>query len=252
MRPQELRALLDEVATGRLDPERATERLGAESVLDLGFARLDTQRARRQSEPEVVLAEGKRTEELVAIVEALAARVTTEPLIVTRCAGEAAEALRAAVPDLVHDPRARMLWRAGEPTEPRGLVTVVSAGTADGAVAAETVACARLLGAGVRLQEDVGVAGLHRLQLALEDLRAADCVVVAAGQDAALASVIGGLVETPVIAVPTSVGYGVATGGLTALASMLCSCAPAVAVVNIDDGLGAATVAARIARRAAG
>ena len=116
----------------------------------------------------------------------------------------------------------------------------------------EIAACARLLGVHVTVQEDVGVAGLHRLALALDDLRAADCVVVVAGQDAALASVVGGLVATPVIGVPTSTGYGAAAGGITALLSMLTSCAPGVAVVNIDDGFGAAVVAARIARAAAG
>jgi NCAIR mutase (PurE)-related protein len=115
----------------------------------------------------------------------------------------------------------------------------------------EVQRCCELFGTNVTVQEDVGVAGLHRLALALPDLRAADCVVVAAGQDAALASVVGGLVASPVIAVPTSVGYGVAAGGQVALMSMLSSCAPGVAVVNIDDGFGAATVASRIARAAA-
>jgi NCAIR mutase (PurE)-related protein len=149
------------------------------------------------------------------------------------------------------DRRARMLWAPRAVPEPAGTVTVVSAGTSDGPVLAEAAVTARLLGTHVRVQEDVGVAGLHRLGLALDDLRAADCVVVAAGQDAALASVVGGLVAAPTIAVPTSVGYGVAAGGMTALMAMLASCAPGVAVVNIDDGFGAGTIAARIARAAA-
>src|ERR671917_449634 len=152
---------------------------------------------------------------------------------------------------LEQDAEARMVWlRRGVP-EPLGTVAVVSAGTSDGPVVREVQRCLELLGAHVTVQEDVGVAGLHRLAVALPDLRAADCVVVAAGQDAALASVVGGLVASPVIAVPTSVGYGVAKGGQVALMSMLASCAPGVAVVDIDDGFGAATVASRIARAAA-
>ena len=159
------------------------------------------------------------------------------------------------VPDageVQEDASARLLWIARDAPAPAGTVTIVSAGTADGPVVREVAACTRLFGAGVRVQEDVGVAGRHRVMLALDDLRAADCVVVVAGHDAALASVVGGLVAAPVIAVPTSTGYGVAAGGVSALLSMLSSCAPGVAVVNIDDGFGAATIAARIARAAAG
>jgi NCAIR mutase (PurE)-related protein len=156
------------------------------------------------------------------------------------------------VPEVQEDADARLAWIARDVPEPAGTVTVASAGTADGPVVREVRRCLELFGTAVRVQEDVGVAGLHRLALALEDLRAADCVVVVAGHDAALASVIGGLVACPVIGVPTSTGYGVAAGGIPALLSMLTSCAPGVAVVNIDDGFGAATIAARVARAAAG
>jgi NCAIR mutase (PurE)-related protein len=217
-------------------------------ILDLGFARLDTERGVRQGVPEAVLAEGKRPEQVAAIVAGLV-EGGTETVIVTRADEAARAAARAAVDGLEEDAEARMVWlRRGVP-EPAGTVAIVSAGTSDGAVVREVQRCCELLGTNVTVQEDVGV--LHRLALALPDLRAADCVVVAAGQDAALASVVGGLVATPVIAVPTSVGYGVAAGGHTALMSMLASCAPGVAVVNIDDGFGAATVASRIARAAA-
>lgn len=135
--------------------------------------------------------------------------------------------------------------------ERRGLVTMVSGGTSDGAVLHEARVRAELLGTTVVVHEDVGVAGLHRLARALDDLERANCVVVVAGMDAALASVVGGLVAAPVIGVPTSVGYGSANGGTTALHAMLASCAAALAVVGIDDGLGAGTIAARIARQAA-
>jgi pyridinium-3,5-biscarboxylic acid mononucleotide synthase len=219
-------------------------------TLDLGFARLDTERGARQGVPEVVLAEGKSAAQVGAIVAGLAER-GTETLIVTRADEAARAAAHAAVDGLEEDAEARMVWLPRAVPEAAGTVAVVSAGTSDGPVVREVQRCAELLGTHVTVQEDVGVAGLHRLALALPDLRAADCVVVVAGQDAALASVVGGLVATPVIACPTSVGYGVAAGGQVALMSMLCSCAPGVAVVNIDDGFGAATVASRIARAAA-
>jgi len=219
-------------------------------ILDLGFARLDTERGLRQGVPEAVLAEGKRPEQVAAIVAGLAAR-GTETLIVTRADEAARAAAKEAVPELEEDAEARMLWLRRNVPEALGTVAVVSAGTSDGPVVREVAVTCELLGTNVTVQQDVGVAGLHRLAVALPDLRAADCVVVAAGQDAALASVVGGLVATPVIAVPTSVGYGVAKGGQVALMSMLASCAPGVAVVDIDDGFGAGTVASRIARAAA-
>jgi len=219
-------------------------------ILDLGFARLDAERGVRQGVPEVVLAEGKRPEQVAQIVAALA-RDGEETVIVTRADEAARAAACAAVAGMQEDAEARMAWlRRGVP-EPAGTVAIVSAGTSDGPVVREVQLCCELLGTHATVQQDVGVAGLHRLAVALPDLRGADCVVVVAGQDAALASVVGGLVACPVIAVPTSVGYGVAAGGQVALMSMLASCAPGVAVVDIDDGFGAATVASRIARAAA-
>jgi NCAIR mutase (PurE)-related protein len=156
--------------------------------------------------------------------------------------------LREVADDAQEHELARVAWVARALPEARGTVAIVSAGTSDGPVLHEARIRAELLGTNVVVHEDVGVAGLHRIASALPDLERADCVVVVAGMDAALASVIGGLVAAPVIGVPTSVGYGVAENGRTALNAMLTSCAAALAVVGIDDGLGAGTIAARIAR----
>jgi pyridinium-3,5-biscarboxylic acid mononucleotide synthase len=218
---------------------------------DLGFARVDTDRERRQGAPEGVLAEGKSPDEVEAIARALL-ESGAGSVMVTRADAGARAALRRAAPDADEDERARLAWVARDAPPVRGLVTIVSGGTSDGPVVTEARVRAELLGARVIVHQDAGVAGLHRLEPALVDLHAADCVVVVAGQDAALASVVGGLVAAPVIGVPTSTGYGAAFGGLSALLAMLTSCAAGVAVVNIDDGFGAGTIAARIARSAGG
>jgi pyridinium-3,5-biscarboxylic acid mononucleotide synthase len=218
---------------------------------DLGFARVDTDRERRQGAPEGVLAEGKSPDEVEAIARALL-ESGAGSVMVTRADAGARAALRRAAPDADEDERARLAWVARDVPPVRGLVTIVSGGTSDGPVVTEARVRAELLGARVIVHEDAGVAGLHRLEPALADLHAADCVVVVAGQDAALASVVGGLVAAPVIGVPASTGYGAAFGGLSALLAMLTSCAAGVAVVNIDDGFGAGTIAARIARSAGG
>jgi NCAIR mutase (PurE)-related protein len=216
---------------------------------DLGFARVDTDRERRQGAPEGVLAEGKTPEEIAAIARALLDGGAGS-VMVTRADADARAALREVAPDALEDARARLAWVARDVPEPRGLVCIVSGGTSDAPAVVEARVRAELLGTSVIVHQDAGVAGLHRLEPALEDLRAADCVVVVAGQDAALASVVGGLVAAPVIGVPTSTGYGAAFGGVSALLAMLTSCAAGVAVVNIDDGFGAGTIAARIARAA--
>jgi NCAIR mutase (PurE)-related protein len=217
---------------------------------DLGFARVDTDRDRRQGAPEAILAEGKAPEEIEAIARALLEDGASS-VMVTRADAPAREAMRRAAPDAEEDVRARLAWVARDVPEARGLVTIVSAGTSDGPVVTEARVRAQLLGTTVVSHEDAGVAGIHRLAPAIDDLERADCVVVVAGQDAALVSVVGGLVAAPVIGVPTSTGYGAALGGITALHSMLVSCAAGVAVVNIDDGFGAGTIAARIARQSA-
>jgi pyridinium-3,5-biscarboxylic acid mononucleotide synthase len=218
---------------------------------DLGFARVDTDRERRQGAPEAILAEGKAPEEIAAIARAML-EDGAGSVLVTRADDAARAAVRSVADDFQEDVRARLAWVARDVPEAIGLVTIVSGGTSDLPVVTEARVRAELLGTTVVVHQDAGVAGLHRLEPAIEDLERADCVVVVAGQDAALASVVGGLVAAPVIGVPTSTGYGAALGGMTALMSMLCSCAAGVAVVNIDDGLGAGTIAARIARAAGG
>jgi NCAIR mutase (PurE)-related protein len=247
----DLRALLERVRSGETEPATALERLADLPFRDLGFARVDTHRELRQGAPEAILAEGKAPEEVEAIAHALLAGGAAS-VMVTRADAAARAAVRRAAPDAREHQRARIAWVARSVPATRGLVTIVSAGTSDGSVVTEARVRAELLGAEVIVHEDAGVAGLHRLAPALDDLKRADCVVVVAGQDAALASVVGGLVTAPVIGVPTSTGYGAALSGMTALLSMLCSCAAGVAVVNIDDGFGAGTIAARIARSAGG
>jgi pyridinium-3,5-biscarboxylic acid mononucleotide synthase len=217
---------------------------------DLGFARVDTDRERRQGAPEAIYAEGKTPEEVREIARALLDGGASS-VLVTRADAAARAALREVADDVQEDERARLAWIARDVPSALGLVAIVSGGTTDGPVVAEARVRAELLGTEVVVHQDAGVAGLHRLTPALPDLERADCVVVVAGWDAALASVVGGITPAPVIAVPTSTGYGATFGGLSALLSMLTSCAAGVAVVNIDDGFGAGTIAARIARRAA-
>ena len=246
----DLVALLEGVRVGEVSERDAVERLSALPYRDLGFARVDTHRELRQGAPEAVLAEGKTPDEVAAIAVSLY-ESGAGSVLVTRADDAARAAVRAALPDAEEHERARCVWVARAVPATRGLVTMVSAGTSDGPVLHEARIRAELLGAEVRTHEDAGVAGLHRLAPSLGDLDAADCVVVVAGMDGALASVVGGLVAAPVIGVPTSVGYGSARGGETALHAMLCSCAAGLAVVGIDDGFGAGTIAARIARAAA-
>ena len=250
--PTDLLALLEAVERGKLDAAEALAELRHLPLRDLGFARVDTQRELRQGAPEAVLAEGKSPEEIEAIVASMLADGVGS-VLVTRADEAARTAVCRAAPEEAElDVRARLAWVARAVPAAAGQVAIVSAGTADGPVVRETEIRARLLGAEVSVHRDVGVAGIARLQVALEDLERADCVVVVAGQDAALASVVGGLVAAPVIGVPTSAGYGAAFGGLSALLAMLASCAAGLAVVGIDDGFGAGTIAARIARASAG
>ena len=247
----DLLSLLEAVERGELDPARAAERLAHLPFRDLGFARVDTHRELRQGAPEAVLAEGKEPREIEAIVAAML-EAGAGSVLVTRAGAAARAAVRRAAADAEEDPRARLAWVARGVPSACGQVTIVSGGTSDTPVVREAAVRARLLGTTVLVHEDAGVAGLHRLSPALADLESADCCVVVAGQDAALASVVGGIVASPVIAVPTSTGYGAAFGGVSALLAMLTSCAAGVAVVNIDDGLGAGTIAARVARAAGG
>ena len=243
----ELERLLDAVRKGEVEAGEALERLSSLPFRDLGFARVDVHRELRQGAPEAVLAEGKTPEQVSAIVTAML-EGGAGSVLVTRADAETRAAVRGLAADAEEDELARAVWVARGVPEPRGLVVMVSAGTSDGPVLREAKIRAELLGTEVVVHEDVGVAGLHRLRGVLPDLERADCVVVVAGMDGALASVVGGLAAAPVIGVPTSVGYGSAYGGRTALHAMLASCAAGLAVVGIDDGLGAGTIAARIAR----
>jgi NCAIR mutase (PurE)-related protein len=243
----ELETLLEGVRLGEIEPGHALELLAELPYRDLGFARVDVHRELRQGAPEAVLAEQKSPAQVAAIVTALL-EGGAGSVLVTRASPDVCTAVRAVAPDAEEDERARAVWVARSVPETLGLVVMVSAGTSDGPVLHEARIRAMLLGTEVVVHEDCGVAGLHRLASVLPDLARADCVVVVAGMDAALASVVGGLVACPVIGVPTSVGYGSADGGRTALNAMLCSCAAGLAVVGIDDGFGAGTIAARIAR----
>ena len=219
-------------------------------VLDLGFARLDLGREQRQGLAEVVYAPGKTREHITAIVRGLL-RHNTGPVLVTRVDADTAGAIRADIGEGHYDQQARLLtWRPA----PGGdfTVTVVAAGTADRPVAAEACAVATAIGLNTTVINDVGVAGLDRVLQVKDQLSDAQAVIVIAGMEGALASVIGGLVASPVIAVPTSVGYGASFEGITALLAMHASCAAGITVVNIDSGFGAAMAAHRIARTLAG
>lgn len=242
-------ALLEAVRQGEVSLPAARGRLVMEPFAELGFAQFDAQRELRQGAPEAVMAEDKTPAEVCAIVAAaLAADVST--VLVTRASEEVRAAVAELVPDAKHHERARCTWVVRSPPERRGRIAMLSAGTSDGPVLHEARIRAELLGCTVSVHEDVGVAGIHRLVRALPAMALADCVVVVAGMDGALASVVGGLAAVPVVGVPTSVGYGSADSGRTALNAMLASCAAGLAVVGIDDGFGAGTVAAMIARRA--
>ena len=216
-------------------------------VLDLGFARLDAGREGRTGDPEVVYGQGKTPDEIVAGLAALGELHPHRAVLATRLTSEAATALRRELPAAVLDEQARTATLGPLPP-PVGTVAVVSAGTSDGPVAAEAAVTARVHGANVELIRDVGVAGLHRLLAVRDRLAAADALVVVAGMEGALPSVVAGLVGVPLVAVPTATGYGTGAGGIAALLAMLNSCAPGVVVVNIDNGYGAGVHAARIAR----
>jgi NCAIR mutase (PurE)-related protein len=252
------RELLAAVAGGALDVDSALAQLVAspfEGYADLGFARVDTHRALRTGDPEVVYGAGKTPAQAAAILASLSAASPERAVLLTRADAD----LRARVVDLLDVPAGVVTEDAegrclalGPLPAPAGTVVVVTAGTSDAPVAAEAAFVARTGGAAVERISDVGVAGIHRLLAVRPVLDSADCVVVVAGMDGALPSAVGGLVGVPLVAVPTSVGYGAAFGGLAALLTMLNSCAPGVAVTNIDNGFGAGIFAARVARRARG
>jgi NCAIR mutase (PurE)-related protein len=241
-----LRRLLKRVLSGATSLDEAVAALRAAPFERVGdVATLDTHRVLRQGMPEVVLAEHKSAAQLVAIARRLAAH---GPLLVTRLAPEKAGTVKRAVKGATYDPVSRTLRRGRVALPTRGPVAVCCAGTSDVPVCEEAVATLEVMGVEALRVYDVGVAGIHRLLARREELTRARAVVVAAGMEGALPSVVGGLVGRPVIAVPTSIGYGASLGGLAALLAMLNSCAPNVTVVNIDNGFGAAFVAGLIAR----
>ncbi|MGX6603203.1 nickel pincer cofactor biosynthesis protein LarB [Micromonosporaceae bacterium Da 78-11] len=221
-----------------------------ETVVDLGFARLDTDRRRRTGDPEVVYGQGKTPAQVVALLSTLAGRHPDRAVLATRLDEQAQAAIGTGLPLATIDPLARCAWLGPLPT-PTGRVVIVSAGTADGPVAAEAAVTVAVHGAAVEVIQDVGVAGLHRLLAVQDRFDQADALIVVAGMEGALPSVVGGLTGVPLVAVPTSTGYGSGAGGLAAMLAMLNSCAPGVVVVNIDNGYGAGVHAARVARRAA-
>lgn len=245
----ELRHLLDQVRDGGVSPDEAVDRvtqlLCAPSFEDLGFARVDHQREFRQGFPEVVFGLGKAPEQVAAIAAEIVARGHT--LLVTRTTEQAFAAVQQVARGATFQTLARTISFRQQDVQPgRGTILIAAAGTSDLPVAEEACVTAEIMGNTVDRLFDVGVAGIHRLLGEHKRLAAARVVVVAAGMEGALPSVIGGLVKVPVIAVPTSVGYGASFGGLAALLGMLNSCAAGVSVVNIDNGFGAAAIASRI------
>jgi len=246
-----LRRVLEDVRSGAMEVEAALKMLRDLPYEELGFAKLDHHRALRQGTPEVVFCQGKTTEQVVAIMEKLAAR--NRQVIATRASPEVFAEVKAALPSAKYYQPARIIAVEIDkiPFAPSGegpYVLVVSGGTSDIPVAEEAAVTAELLGSRVERLYDVGVAGLHRLLDHRQVLFEAKVNVVVAGMDGALASVVAGMVHRPVIAVPTSIGYGASLGGLAPLLTMLNSCAPGVAVVNIDNGFGAGFMAHMINR----
>jgi NCAIR mutase (PurE)-related protein len=243
-----LHALFDAVRTGQLDPDEAARQgrdiLRRDAVEDLTFARVDHDRAARQGFPEVVFGQGKTADQIARIAHAIVQR--GHSLLVTRTDAAAFGEVAKLVPDAGFHEQARIIERRVAGRMGQGVVLVAAAGTSDIPVAEEAAISAEVMGNPVDRLYDVGVAGLHRLLDQRARVEAARVVIVVAGMEGALASVLGGLVRVPVIAVPTSVGYGASFGGLASLLAMLNSCVAGVSVVNIDNGFGAAAMASRI------
>jgi pyridinium-3,5-biscarboxylic acid mononucleotide synthase len=248
MTPDYIKNLLAAVKSGETSVEEATDRLGQLPFEDLGCAHVDHHRELRQGMPEVIFGEGKTVDQIARIMAAMADKGSN--ILVTRLSEDKAQELVARFPQakLHEDARCLILEQSPVKLSGRGTVLVISAGTSDIPVAAEALVTAKFLGNSVEHVYDVGVAGIHRLLARREQLAAASVIIVVAGMEGALPSVVGGLVRKPVIAVPTSVGYGASFGGIAALLGMLNSCAAGVTVVNIDNGFGAACAANLINR----
>jgi len=245
MNESRLLQLLEAVRSGRLSTAVAVRRLKSLSTQHLGFARVDGHRALRRGFPEVIYCEGKTPAQVVKIARAILAH--NDNLLATRCTSEVARALRRAFPKARHHVQARVVTVSRRALPRRaGTIAVLCAGTTDIPVAEEAAVTAEIMGNRVKRFYDVGVAGLHRLLAIHEELLAAHVLIVVAGMEGALPSVVGGLVDKPVIAVPTAVGYGASFGGIAALLAMLNSCAGGVTVVNINNGFGAGYAASLI------
>jgi hypothetical protein len=250
MEPSDLRDILEQVQTGRLTVDAALQQAQGATVADLGYAHVDLHRQVRCGFPEVIFCEGKTCAWVEGVVRKLVE--AGQDCLATRVSAEQADHLGRQFPRAEQDRIGRTFWLpAGPPKPPAGRVSVITAGTSDLPVAQEAVVTARALGCEASLLADVGVAGIHRLLRHREEFARADVIVVVAGMDGALPSVVGGLVDCPVVAVPTSVGYGAAFTGLAPLLTMLNSCSANVVVVNIDSGFKGGYVAALIARRSA-
>lgn len=239
MREDEILELFAGIKSGRVSEQEALKYLKNYPYEDVGCAKIDTQRAMRNGAGEVIYGEGKTDDEILRIAAAIGAR--RQNILITRTNERVFKRLREILPQAEFNARGRVISvKFKEPALTQSYIAIVSAGTADGAVVEEAYETARFLGNDARKFSDAGVAGLHRLIANLDEIRGAKVVIAVAGMEGALASVLAGLVSVPVIAVPTSVGYGASFGGLAALLSMLNSCANGVSVVNIDNGFGAA------------
>lgn len=240
-----LQNILNQVAEGKMDPQEAVEQLKELPYQDIGFANIDQHRNIRTGHPETIYCEGKTPEQVAAIIDKM--KINNSNILGTRASAEVYEKVREIAPEAVYHPAARVFTvKRSEELQSEKIIAVITAGTSDIPVAEEAAVTAETMGNPVDRIYDVGVAGIHRLFARLDRIRAANVIIVVAGMEGALASVIGGLVDKPVIAVPTSVGYGASFGGIAALLTMLNSCAAGVAVVNIDNGFGAGCLASNI------
>ena len=249
MDPKHLETLLKKVSRGELSISKAMEKLRRLPFEEMEFATLDHHRMIRTGVPEVIYGESKTASQIISIAESIVKQ--RMPLLVTRVDDEKGRAVMDAIPNSIHDPVSRTVRLApkGGRGKGRGLVLVITAGTSDIPVAEEAAITLELMGERTERLFDVGVSGLHRLFDKIDKLQKARAIVVAAGMEGALASIVGGMVSCPVVALPTSVGYGASFNGLSALLGMLTSCAPGVTVVNIDNGFGAGIAAGLINRR---
>ena len=247
MEKTRLRDLLERLKAGEVQVEEVIETLRHLPFEDMGFAKIDHHRTLRRGFPEVIFCEGKNPEEIIQISKRILAQGVN--LLATRCSRKLFSLVEAEIPDAVYHREGRLFAVEQIERPERGGIAVVSGGTSDRPVAEEAALTARYLGCGVTRLYDVGVAGLHRLLAGWKDIRGVDAIVVVAGMEGALASVVAGLADAPIIAVPTSVGYGASFGGISALLTMLNSCAGGVTVVNIDNGFGAGYAAAVICHK---